>query len=206
MYIEVKALPPVVQSALDSVGYGRKDIEVTAGEFAYPMQGDAGQRGFMTVINLATGEFRTAQGSYGGANPFQKSVDDIDSVALQPGMMVITGVSGYGPVYASITAHPSNMAAMLPAGPTLSQRELTVLYAFRALKGGEARRDHFRRYEVKQSEIDALEAKGLIKVNKAGAAQITTEGRNSFPTPLWSPPPSRLYGMSGGAWSPPWSR
>lgn len=171
------------------------------------MQGDAGQRGFMTVINLNTGGFLTAQGSYGGSNPFEKTVDDMQPVKLQAGMVVITGVMGSTrPVFAKITANPDNVARLLPNYLPLSQRELTVLYAFRALKGGEARRDHFRRYEVKQSEIDALEAKGLIKVNKAGAAQITTEGRNSFPTPLWSPPPSRLYGMSGGAWSPPWSR
>lgn len=210
MYVEVKALPAEVQRALSSVGYGRKDIQIEASERAYPNQGGDGQRGFMVVLNLATGESRVAYGSYGGANPFQKTVDDLEEVTLQPGMMVITGVTGGNqPVYAKIKAHPSNMAAMLPAAPALSERELIVLYAFRALKGGEYRQQHFRDYKVKQSEIDALAAKGLIKVNKAGAAQITTEGRNAFPTANWYPPPSYGYkfeGLSGGAWSPPWSR
>lgn len=210
MYVEVKALPPDVQRALSSVGYGRKDIQIDAAERAYPSQGGAGERGFMVVLNLATGESRTAYGSYGGANPFERTVDDLDEVTLQPGMMVITGTTGGNhPVFAKIKAHPSNMAAMLPAAPGLSERELTVLYAFRALKGGEPRQQHFRDYRVKQGEIDALAAKGLIKVNKAGAAQITTEGRNAFPRALWQPPSPYGYkfeGLSGGVWSPPWSR
>ena len=211
MYIEVKDLPPVIESALKSVGYGRRDIEVKAGEFAYPMQGDAGRRGFMTLVDLNTGGFMTARGSYGGSNPFEKTVDDMQPAKLHAGMVAITGLMGGSrPVFAKIIVNPDNLARLLPsAGAPLSERELIVLYAFRALKGGEPRQQHFRDYRVKQGEIDALAAKGLIKVNKAGAAQITTEGRNAFPRALWQPPSPYGYkfeGLSGGVWSPPWSR
>lgn len=208
MHIEVKALPQTIQRALDSIGYRRRDIKVEAKEREYPRQGGGGERGVTVILNLDTGESRVAYGSYGGANPFQKSADDIEVITLQPNMAVITGVTGGNhPVFADIAIHPSNMAALLPAGnEPLSVRELTVLYAFRALKGGDARKRHFAEYKVKQSEIDALEAKGLIKSNKAGAIQITTEGRNAFPRALWYPPSP--YSMAGlpGAWSPPWSR
>ncbi len=200
MRIAVKEMPDVVRQALKSVGYGRKDIEVKAAEKAHAMQGGDGQRGFMSVVNLSTGEYRTAYGSWGGSNPFQTSVDDIDTVVLRPGMMVITGVSGYGPVYAIIEAHPSNLTAMLPAVPALTDREIKILRAFQSLKGGQYRQQYLRAAGINQSEIDALEAKGLIKINKAGAGQITTAGKNALP------PGGGFYGMSGGAWSPPWSR
>lgn len=209
MQIAVKDLPQNLKRALDAIGYRRRDIKVDAKEFEQPDQGGEGYRGVTAIVNLDTGEYRVAYGSWGGANPYEVTADRIDRIQLQPNMAVITGTQGgrNNSVFASITVHPSNMAKMLPVtSAPLSERELTILYAFRALKGGEPRQEHFRRYKVAQAEIDALEAKGLIKVNKAGAAQITTEGRNAFPRPLWSPPYSPLYGMSLGAWSPPWSR
>lgn len=212
MQIAVKDLPQSLRGALDAIGYRRRDIRVEAKEVEHPSQGGEGYRGVTAIVNLDTGESRVAWGSWGGANPYEVTADWIDRIQLQPNMAVITGTYGgrTASVFASITVHPSNMAKMLPT-PTapVTEREMIVLYAFKALKGGEYRRQHFRDYKVKQSEIDALEAKGFIKTNKAGATQITTEGRNVFPSALWQPPSPYGYkfeGMSLGAWSPPWSR
>ena len=208
MYIEVKALPQSLQRALDAVGYRRKDVEVVAKETASTRQGGAGQRGVTAIVNIDTGEYRISRGSWGGSNPFERTADDVDFITVYPEMAVVEALEGGShPTIARIVTHPSNMATLLPtANAPLSERELTVLYAFRALKGGDARKRHFAEYKIRQSEIDALEAKGLIKSNKAGATQITTEGRNAFPRALWYPPsPYSFSGMSG-AWSPPWSR
>ena len=53
------------------------------------------------------------------------------------------------------------------------------LYCFAAIKGGEYRRDEMRRRNVSAATVDSLVERGYLKRNRAGATQITTQGKNA---------------------------
>lgn len=87
----------------------------------------------------------------------------------------------------------------LPAVVELSRDEVIVLSAHKQLKGGHYRDEAYARAaegnnhygpiqpaprafqtQTVLQTVEALAARGLLKVNKAGASQITVEGRNAL--------------------------
>jgi hypothetical protein len=187
IHVRVTELPASVQAALKGVDYGARDIEIIPTE-EMDMSSSAtwkGARGFVCMVNLVTGDRRTLTGDWGGQNPFDAKPVDTDQTVypLPPTGMVIRGQTGYPRTLARIYVHPSLMSGnLLPAsdaeGPT--QAQLNALYCFGHIKGGQYRRDEMRRRHVTQSDVDECVARGWIKVNRAGAGQITTEGKNAL--------------------------
>ena len=99
--------------------------------------------------------------------------------ALTRGMAVIKGHEGGSrPVCATVYLHPDNVVKLLPAKPTLTERELLVLGTFN-YKGGSYRKAEQARLNVTEAELADLVRKGLISRNRAGACQLTTAGKNA---------------------------
>ncbi len=181
MYIEVKALPDVVQAALTDFGYHRKDIAVSASEtFTFSGAYGDGYKAIAIAVELSTGHCKRYEGSWGGSNPFtQTVVDSGKSIPTAPGFVVIDGQIGGGkPTSASLVVHPQTMVPLLPAPVELSDVELGALRAF-GYKSGPYRQDALR--NVAPAVLDGLVAKGFLSRNKAGATQLTTAGRNAKP-------------------------
>lgn len=184
-YVAVTELPESIQRALKSVGYGRKDIDIEPREtVAMAFGGGDGYRGFVVLVDLATGRTERHMGSWGGANMFNpKNAVDLDTTdrAIHVGMAVIKGYEGGSrPVSATVYLHPDNVVKLLPAKPTLTERELLVLGTFN-YKGGSYRKAEQARLNVTEDELADLVRKGLITRNRAGACQLTTTGRNARP-------------------------
>jgi hypothetical protein len=184
MYVEVKTLAPVIQSALKAVKYGAKDIKVEVADTVSPVvAGGTGQRGFVTIINLATGESKSMRGSWGGANMFNptNTVDlDTSTYHIPTDGVVIKGVTGYPRTFA--TLYTTAMGPFLPSGDpeeVLTNEEQQALYCHAAIKGGQYRRDELRYRKVSQVTVDSLVDRGYLKRNKAGSVSITTKGKNA---------------------------
>lgn len=185
MHVIVKELPSSIRNALHSLGYHKKDIDVEVGEsFRAPFAYGAGHRGQVVVVNLATGESRYEAGSWGGGNPFeQRAVDEPSGVSpLPPGFVALT--SGHTKIW-HLHVNPANAAGLLPSAEAadISIRELWILWAHKGLTSA-GRKDEFHRHgrdmggAPKPDELQRLSAKKLLKINAAGASQITTDGRN----------------------------
>ena len=182
-YAIVRELPEVLQRALSSVGYGRKDVEIRASEKeSLFCAGGDGNRGFAILVNLSTGACETHMGSWGGSTPWNpNNAVDLDDreYTLPVGGAVIKGSEGGGrPVYATITLHPDNMAKFLPAGPTLTDAEKQILWAFKTLKSGPYRQSALA--GSRKEDLDVLVSRGMLKRSSNGATAITTAGRNAL--------------------------
>lgn len=186
MYSKVKDLPETIQSALSSLGYTRADIELEVKESVSPFIGGGdGYRGFCCILDIVTGERDVKVGSWGGSNIFAQSqsnpVDqDTQSYNIPSNVAVIKGSQGGNrPTYATITLSPGNIIKALDAKPDVSPRDKWILSVIKGYTSA-GRKEEFRRNNDIPSLCDLreLESKGFLKVNKAGAAQITTEGKN----------------------------
>lgn len=186
VYTQVKDLPESIQSALSSLGYGRKDIKIEVSESISPSVGGGdGLRGFCCIVNIETGERKTDVGSWGGQSMFAESASnrvdsDHNSYIIPPNFAVIKGSSGRDrPVYATITISSSNVIKALPEKVELSARDQWVLYTFKALTSA-GRKNEWERENDKPSEADLIRfaASGWIKRRSDGACSITTEGKN----------------------------
>lgn len=182
MRIETKALPERVKDLLRSLGYGRRDIELTAAtETSVQDMGGDGCRGFFAWVNLETGERHVSHGSWGGPNMFnpRNQVDmDPGKYQIPPNVIVARGWTG-GKAFASLYCHPASLAPMLPAAPDASERDKAILAIFRGIKSGPYRAEYLARANVQGAEIDALVSRGLLSRNAAGSVQITTDGKNA---------------------------
>jgi hypothetical protein len=197
MYSLVTDLPELVQRELKGVGYGRKDIDITASETASAFSSSGrGLRGFCIIIDLSKGDVKHMQGSWGGANMFNPTnqVDlDSKSYVIPENVIVINGSSGDGnPVYARLTVAPSNIAKFLPTKSELTERQATILYTYKGLNS-RGRKDYWDRVSFSsgfngeaimpkpsEGELDELAGMGLLKRSKSGATQITTDGKNAY--------------------------
>lgn len=186
-YADVKDLPDVVKSALESVGYHRKNVEVKT--CVSVQLGDSGsgggQRSFTTLVDLANGKYTTSYGSWGGVNMFDRSnpVDnDEQQYPLPPNGAAIKGsIGGSHPVFAQIYIPAAMRSKILTAAvEPVPKVELDALYCHGRIKGGAYRRDELRRREVPARVVDDLVARGLLARNRAGATSITTAGRNAL--------------------------
>lgn len=189
MFVATKDLPATLKDALFALGFNRADIAVTAKEtFSAALCANDGCRGFVCLVNLATGERMSEKGSWGGANPFEaRIVDSDDSTRPLPvGFAVILGYEGGGrPVSAGVSVHPQTMAPGLLPAPTeaLPAKQLAALCAVRETKGGTYRVERFDReglgkYGPQNEHVAALVSAGLLKATAAGAISVTTAGKN----------------------------
>ena len=183
MFVQVSQLPVTLQKALKSANFTGKDIEVKTAESVNISQGGyQGKQAFASIVNLSTGQFVTTKGSWGGPNMFNPGniVDNHDKrEALEPNVCAITGYIGW---IAEIHMHPFNINTLI-AAPTveLTQNEKQVLYGY-CRYSAQGKKHMFERLnwsDAKKTEVlKALESKGMVKLNKAGAASVTTEGKN----------------------------
>lgn len=167
------------------MNYRRADVRVEAVTTLDPtVAGGDGMRGFVTIVNLATGASETRRGSWGGDNPWSRSpVDRAESFTLPPDCAVVKGTTGHGGTFATVYARPEDVGRFLPPAPedadTLTDADQQAIYCFAAIKGGEYRRDEMRRRGVTEATVDSLVERGYLKRNRAGATQITTKGKNA---------------------------
>ena len=184
MHVIVKELHPLIQKTLKQVGYGVTDVKVEPVEQISTYSGaNDGQRGFTILVNLESGETKGMAGSWGGGNPFSRSlVDDSQELVPMPvNGVVIKGQQGYPRTFATVYVHPRMTGKFLPSGneEVLSDTEQQALYCFAAIKGGQYRRDEMRRRSVSDATVDSLVERGYFKRSKNGATQITTKGKNA---------------------------
>jgi len=181
MYVETKTLPKFVQSCLKKLGYHKRDIEVETRETISPLSaGGTGVRYYFAIVNLETNEFNVAMGSWGGANMFnpQNQVDlDSADYTIPTNGLVIKGCEGHYN-YATIYVGSANVAGLLPAPASVSDRQKRILDIFGSYKSA-YRREEFARAGITEAEIVELVAGGFLKQNKAGARQLTTAGKNA---------------------------
>lgn len=186
MWIKVKELPESVRYALDSVGYGRGDVEVRAvRELVMSSAGSDGRRAFVVMVNLSTGERAGEFGSWGGENMFnpRNPVDrDRKAYELPPNGVVILGSQGYPQTFATLYVSPDvlDRTMLPPAAEELTREELDGIYAHACVKGGAYRREELRRRNVREETVDGLVSRGYLSENRAGARQVTTAGRNAL--------------------------
>jgi len=181
MYVQVRDLPPCVQAALRSVGYSRKDIEITAAEtVSLAQMGGEGYRAFGCLVDLATGQYQVKRGSWGGPNIANlKNQIDLDTrpQTLPEGCVYIKGEEGRDkPVSASLRVHPNNLAKLLPPKEEVPLGVQKVINALRYI--GEYRKAQLAKCKPVWS--DQAVTLGLVKKNKAGALSLTTEGKNAL--------------------------
>jgi hypothetical protein len=182
VYIPTKTLPETLRGVLHSLGCGAADLRTEVGaSVSYPHAYGAGFRARCVVVNLASGESREEVGSWGGPNPFAPAkLDAVAAFALPAGFVVLTSTDSGR--YWTLHLHPDNAAPLLPAPASISPRERWILYSFRALTSA-GRKNEFARAgkgAPTAPELAALAARGFLKINRAGAAQITTEGKNAI--------------------------
>lgn len=187
MHVDIKELSPHLRAALESVGYGARDVEVIPATLVDPtVGGGAGMRGFCTIVNLDTGRRQTVNGSWGGANMFAHSpVDRTDErIELPENGAVIKGTRGYPRTFAKVYAHPRAAGGMaLPSGAPeddqLTPEDQQALYCFAAIKGGHYRREEMQRRGVSEATVGSLILRGYLKRARNGATAITTKGKNA---------------------------
>lgn len=196
-YLLVRDLPRSLQAALREVEYGKKDIEVKARETFDPSAaGGGGRRGFVAACKMDdSGKYEIEWGSWGGENPFTKTVEGYrGDVPIPPEVAFIRGSIGGGhPTNASVYVSPHAMnPALLTAGPEVTPKEAKILAIFKGLKSS-YRPEYLDRLEEKENElassrerkaatdraVESLIARGFLSRNKAGSISITTEGRNA---------------------------
>lgn len=180
MKVKRKDLPKAIKDVLTAVGYHAADISLDAAEsFRAPGGAGEGNRAFVAVVNLSTGQYKIERGSWGGSNIFVQTLpDDLkQSIPIPVGSVVIIGQEGYVPD-ARIIAAPGTLAGALPAAPEASEREKQILAVFGGIKSG-YRAEYLNTGRVSKEEISALINRGLLSQNKAGAIQVTTAGKNA---------------------------
>jgi hypothetical protein len=184
-YVAVKDLPQVVQSALISVGYGCKDIQVKVQtSVQLSGAGGSGRRSFAILVDLAANKYHVETGSWGGQNMFDRAnpVDnDFSSLPLPGNGAAIIGSQGGGhPVFARLVIPRSMVAKIITAdrGPELSPVERVALGCYKSLKSGPYRQEALARAKVTPAMLDSLVARGYLKRSSNGATQITTAGKN----------------------------
>jgi hypothetical protein len=186
MYVKTSELPESLQSFLHTLSYNKKDIAVGVVEKVSPMgAGQDGYREFIGILDLGTGEHKTTYGSWGGANPFNPNnqVDlDTASYPLPPNVVVVKGRHGGNyPTHAVLYIRSDMVAKFLPEKSSLTARQQYIVDALGSLTSA-GRKDEFNSYghiPPSAQEYKALEEMGLLKITKAGAVSLTTEGKNA---------------------------
>jgi hypothetical protein len=187
--VPLQDLPDPLRAALSAVGYRKRDVRIEQGTSFSPSEASAffeGNRGYLVLVNLQTGQRKTFEGSFGGPSPNTQTLvdDDHSTHPIPSGFAVILGESGGRGNLAHIRMHPDNFAKdMLPENKQdLSEKEKSALNAVTFVSS--YRRDEFLRsglgvYGPENPYVQALAAKGLVKITGKAVA-ITTEGKNAL--------------------------
>jgi hypothetical protein len=182
MFVETKELPVCLKDALHNVGYNRFDISLDAREevsLASPPSFE-GSRGFTVIVDLVSGNFRVAHGSWGGANMFCKTAVDNDEAnyPMTSGVAVIKGESGGRGCFANLYLHPDNIVKFLPAMPTLTKGQKDILYIYDSLKSA------YRKAELERKGATAADVEECMRLgfleHKGNGIRITTLGKNAL--------------------------
>ncbi|KPK27036.1 MAG: hypothetical protein AMK69_11035 [Nitrospira bacterium SG8_3] len=182
MHVRTKELPDCLQRALDSVSYHRKDVSVEGKtETQINVFSGEGAKAFAIILNLGTGERKTIWGSWGGANMFNphNQVDlDGSSHKIPINGAVILGSIGHS-TWATIVVHPENIQKLLPAPEETTELEKGILSIYQGIISS-YRKQELARIGATVEMVDTLVGRKLLKRNKAGSVQITTEGKNAI--------------------------
>lgn len=111
----------------------------------------------------------------------QVDFDDREKPLLE-GFAVIKGILGYPRTIATININPANMVKFLPEPCSVTERQKSILKAFKELTSAGRKDEWARDPESAPSteELDELVNLGLLSRNKAGATKITVEGKNAL--------------------------
>lgn len=185
MYTKLTDLPDTIQSALNKLSYYKKDISIEVAESVSPFVGGGdGQRGFCVILDIVTGQSEIKMGSWGGSNAFSPNnqVDcDTESYKIPANMAVIKGSQGTDRVYATLYLSPDNVIKALPVRIELEPRLKWILYGYKGLTSAGRKNEYDRNNDKPNAnDLKKLVDMGLLKQNKAGVCQITTEGKNVF--------------------------
>jgi hypothetical protein len=168
-----------VESALRGYAYHRADVQLSAATHIDPSTSPfGGNRAVFAIIDLASGHLEAWVGSYGGPQLFAPTALDTarGEVPVPVGCVVLRGETGGRGAFFHLYAHPETLTALLPA-PTadVTPEERKTLAVFRGIKSS-----HRAQYLRGLTHlVDGLVARGYLKRNKAGATQITTQGKNA---------------------------
>jgi hypothetical protein len=139
----------------------------------------------MVIINLFTEETSVKYGSWGGANSFNPNnqVDNDDKYYVLPeNFCVIEGREGGNhPIHARMIVRPDMISKYLPAKTGITERQQYIIDVLGCLTSA-GRKEEFNSYghiPPSKEEYAILENLGLIKITKAGAVSLTTEGKNN---------------------------
>ncbi|MFA4971253.1 MAG: hypothetical protein WC683_01485 [bacterium] len=180
VHLPLRDLPASLRAALKRVEYRAADIAVVPQESVVPNPyAGEGQKGFVLVVDLASGRARDLGGGWGGARPDDPQEIDFANkpVRIPPGGAIVVGTQGHPRTMATVYVHPDALAPLLPAGAEVTPREQMILRTIRSLISS-ARKEVFDHERVQPAEVDALVRRGLLKRSKSGALSISTAGKN----------------------------
>lgn len=190
VHVLVKDLPVVLQRALKEVRYAKRDIDVQSAASFAPNEGSSffeGNRGYVVVVDLASGHYKVHLGAWGGPSPFDRKQVDLDDKeqSIPPNGAVIVGEYGGRGSFAHIKVNPSNLQGILPRpAAEIDEMEAKALAAILGLKSS-YRADEFRRkglgaYSPDNPLIVSLARKKFLKIDSRGSISVTTEGKNAL--------------------------
>ena len=178
---------PGLGKAYQSVYGGRKpDIHIVSGEkFTFPAE------------KYSMGSWHTVFASYNDQVkqiPVEKYFGK--SETLKPDSMILDCLTGNVNL-CYLYIHPSNTAPLLKGDDDLSDEECLVLNIMQTLKPFAREKEYFERKYTLEERLEnvgsrddeykrtlkSLEDKGLVKINAAGSAQLTLEGKNKAHLP-----------------------
>jgi hypothetical protein len=166
----------------------RKDVSVK--EFIGPLRcnsyWDGGSKDEYFLCSLADGK----RIQFPTSHPYFDRCSDGDRAGilevreLPEGTCLVQGGTTMGkPATVTVYFRSENLAKLLPPPVALSESARKALGIIRSIRGGyrqdEFSRANLGRYSADNQSIVELKDAGLVKVNKAGAISITTNGRNA---------------------------
>ena len=176
---------PIVAKAFPA---NRKPIEVR--EFVGPMSmnsyWDGGSKDEYRLVDLATGQLWSMPSSHPMFDylPSGDRCGRLQISALPENAALVQGGVCLGkPAKVTVFLRSDNMVKMIAHKPELTDPERKALEVIGSIRGG-VRGEYFRdaglgEYGAANPVIASLVVKGLAKANKAGAVQLTIEGRNA---------------------------
>ena len=182
VHIAIKDLHPIVQRALHSLGFHKRDVEViiSANTRLRIYGGGGGSRLFFAKVDLKSGQMSVDHGAWGGANMFGYSMLDQDDrvYAVPDDTAIILGKEGgTSGVLAVVVLPPSLAPATLTQEEELPELQEKILAIFR-LKAGYRKQYLAELGPGVEEAIEELIANDYIKRSKVGL-QLTTKGKNA---------------------------
>ena len=182
-YAPLKNLPDWLVKVLHTEArYKKKDIQIVpTSKVDVGIPAFEGNRSFAIAVNLATGRYETARGSYSGMD--NTPVDRGGVIQVPSNGAIISGEYGGRGAFARIYINPDNVSALIEeqGSEDLSEEEKYAISYIKTLNS-RGRKDAFARrglgpYGATNPHVQALAQKGLVKIS-GRAVKITTKGKN----------------------------